>query len=303
MAAKDLAKRIARRARTRLAPASDLLELPVLQEGLRAVAPPDARELSVDAYVPADERIGTGFDLHEQEQVDRVSRWRGVHDDLFTKLRSDPRINALAMGSDHLHNRQYPTPDAEVYAAMISDYRPRQIVEIGAGYSSAVARKTIDHLGLACGLTIVDPQPRAEVSDQADRILRRRIEEVDTDSLELDARMLLFIDSSHVVRARGDIPRIFHRLIPALPEGTLVHVHDIFIPFDYPEAYRLRLYGEQYVLWALLTNAPAYRIALATHFMAREHTALMQEVFGSIVGRDPLYFGASFWFSVEGHAP
>jgi len=274
----------------------------VLQEGLRAVAPPDARELSVDAYVPSKERIGTGFDLREHEQVDRVSRWRGVHDELFSLLRSDPRINALAMGQDHLHNGQYPTPDAEVYAAMISDCRPRQIVEIGAGYSTAVARRTIDHLGLACDLTIVDPQPRAEVGDQADTIVRRRVEDVDIESLKLDAQTLLFIDSSHVLRARGDIPRIFHKLIPALPAGAMVHVHDIFIPFDYPDAYRLRLYGEQYVLWALLTHAPRYRVVFATHFMVREHAALMQEVVGPIVGKDPLYFGASFWFAVEDRA-
>jgi hypothetical protein len=76
---------------------------------------------------------------------------------------------------------------------------------------------------------------------------------------------------------------------------VLIHVHDIFLPYGYPPADVRRLYTEQYVLWALLARGSMFRVLFATHFMSRNHPPAMQQVFGSIVGVDGRYFGASFW--------
>jgi hypothetical protein len=76
-------------------------------------------------------------------------------------------------------------------------------------------------------------------------------------------------------------------------------VHDVFLPYDYPDAYRRRVYGEQYVLEALLADSPRYEVLFATHWMVRRHPEPMRRAFGPIVGNDPLYFGASFWFAVS----
>ena len=181
---------------------------------------------------------------------------------------------------------------------MIATRRPSTIIEIGAGYSTRIARRAIEQLGLGTRIVVVDPEPRADIADVADTVYRRRIEDVDTADLAVDDETFFFIDSSHVVRAGGDVPLLFCRLVPELPAGALVHVHDVFLPYDYPPSYRRRLYGEQYVLWALLARSPAFRVALATHLMVRRHGDLMREVFGETVGRDPRYFGASFWFDV-----
>lgn len=276
----------------------ELGEWSAIAPEIRATVPPDVTSLDPDDYVPQPVVPGTGIDLREDAQVAVLRSWVGEHNDLFTALRNDPRINTQALGADHLHNGQYATPDAEVYAAMITRYRPQQIVEIGAGFSTSIARRTIDHIGLECRLVTVDPMPRAEVRDRADVVITSRIEDVDASALNLDDRTLLFVDSSHATRTGGDVPHIFCKLIPALPAGACVHVHDVFIPYDYPPAYRRRLYTEQYVLWTLLVHSTTYRMSFATHYMARTHPELMQQVFGPRVGVDPLYFGASLWFDV-----
>jgi hypothetical protein len=81
--------------------------------------------------------------------------------------------------------------------------------------------------------------------------------------------------------------------------GVLVHVHDIFIPFDYPPAYQRRLYSEQYLLFALLAGGDRFRVEFATHYMVRQHGDAMRARFGPVVGVDPLHFGGSLWFSVN----
>jgi Methyltransferase domain len=276
----------------------DFARLYAARRPLKDVLPDDFGGLDPEAYVPPDGAIGTGIDFRAARQLALLESWRGRHEGLYQALRADPQLNTLELGRPYIHNGQYPTPDAEIYAAMIAERTPRLIVEIGAGFSTIVARRTIDRLELESRLVVVDPQPRTDVAEIADEVLLERVEDADLGRLSFGTDTLLFVDSSHVVRSGGDVPLIFCRLIPALPRGVLVHVHDVFLPFDYPEAYRRRLYGEAYVLWALLADSPRYRVLLATHQMTRTQPQLMRELFGAIVGADERYYGASFWFEV-----
>jgi predicted O-methyltransferase YrrM len=197
-----------------------------------------------------------------------------------------------------VRNPYFATPDAELYAGMIAERRPRAIVEVGAGFSTLVARRTIDSLGLDTRLVVVDPQPRTDVAGRADELVRERIEAVDPERLPLGADTILFIDSSHVVRARGDVPWLFNSLLPAAAPGTVVHVHDIFLPWDYPDVMRLRLYGEQYVLHALLSHTPRYRTLLAVHYLCRRHRDAVADAVGDWSAQAPELNGGSFWFEV-----
>jgi Methyltransferase domain len=268
-----------------------------LTAALEDVVPPDFEELDPEAYVPDDGSIGD-LALRDEAQCERLEHW-SRYAELFTELRNDPRINTQHLGAGFIHNGWYPTPDAEVYAAMLGDVRPRRVVEVGAGFSTAIARRTIETLGLDSELVVIDPQPRTEVADMADTVIRKRVEAAaDDGELPVDAGTLLFVDSSHVVRAGGDVPLLFCGVIPRLAPGSVVHVHDVFLPFDYPPAYQRRLYAEQYVLFALLAGGERFQTEFATHYMARRHGDLMRERLGSEVGRR--FFGASYWFSVRG---
>ena len=79
---------------------------------------------------------------------------------------------------------------------------------------------------------------------------------------QLGAGDILFIDSSHTVRIGGDVVHLFCEVIPRLAPGVIVHVHDIYLPYEYPRAWveQLRWYwAEQYLLQALLAGNPRLR--------------------------------------------
>ncbi len=286
----------------------------IVRSVIRRVAPDLAREVEANRYVrdwvvPRESEVrdpsphvpggmigGAGIDLRVPDQLERLARWQRAYPRVFDELRRDPRINTECQGKPYLHNGTYATPDAEIYAAMILDARPRTIVEIGAGFSTRIARRAARLLPERCSIVVIDPEPRTDVADDADTVIVRPVEEAPMTVFPPGERYLLFIDSSHVTRAGGDIPYLYNVLLPGVPAGTMVHIHDVFLPYDYPAQYKRRLYTEQYVLHALLTHTTRYRIVFATHWMSRQHPETMRETFGDIVGKDDRYYGASLWF-------
>ncbi len=170
-------------------------------------------------------------------QVERVRSWDSKgYRPLFEELRADDAINPYRPppGLGYIDNGYYLTPDAEIYAAMILDFQPRRIVEVGSGYSTLIARRAVARMKQPCEIVVFDPQPRTNVQGSADRVNRSFVEDCAIADIPVDSSTLLFIDSSHLTRAGGDIPFLYNRLLPQLPAGTLVHVHDIYIPYDYP---------------------------------------------------------------------
>lgn len=256
-----------------------------------------------DYYTPSIFLGHEGIDLHVTEQLARLDAWRGErYQTLFSQLRQDPEINTGWLGENvglaELHNGFCPTPDAEIYAAMILDIGPQQIVEVGSGYSTLIARRAIRYAALPTKLTVIDPSPRTEVGSAADEIVNSPAEDSGLDHRNWAANDILFIDSSHICRSRGDIPFLFCRVIPKLPAGVFVHVHDIFIPYDYPTNYDDECFTEQYLLHCLLSGSSRYLTILSTHFLSRHHPGPMQQVFSPKVGASQLYNGASYWFTV-----
>jgi hypothetical protein len=141
---------------------------------LLEVIPDHVERLDPEDYVPARVPLGASVDLREADQLTRLASWHGRFSSLFESLREDPEINTHAIGRPYLHNGFYPTPDAEVYAAMIADRTPRRIVEIGAGFSTRIARRTISDAASDTELVVIDPEPRADISHFADTVLMKR---------------------------------------------------------------------------------------------------------------------------------
>ena len=258
-----------------------------------------------DHYVPS-RLIGKhGIELHEEEQLARIDTWRSEpYQALYSTLRNDERINCPFAGTSYLgrtclHNGWYPTPDAEIYASMIYDFRPDQIIEIGSGFSTLIARRALDYARHDASLVVIDPSPRTDVEHVADRVIYECVESAKLNKSTFTGRSLLFIDSSHITRVRGDVPYLYCELLPQLPMGTIVHFHDIFIPYDYPSCYDHLCWTEQYVLQSLLTHSPRYRTLLSTQYLSRHHTDQMQATFGPEVGSDNLFFGASYWIQIQ----
>jgi hypothetical protein len=274
----------------------------------RALSGKDLKNFVPDTVLPFDD---LPIDLGAQANLVRSWKTKG-YGSLFDEIRADPAINPSATGRGYVDNGYYLTPDAEIYAAMILDFQPRRIVEVGSGFSTLIARKAVARLSKPCEIVVIDPQPRTAVEKAADRFLRSYVEDADLSQITIDSSTLFFIDSSHIARAGGDIPVLYNQLLPFVAAGALVHVHDIYIPYDYPFMYQDRLYTEQYVLRALLSHSARYRILLSTYYLSRTHPEVMRETFGEDVfgrgivppapGRDTRFYGESFWFSVQGNS-
>lgn len=258
-----------------------------------------------DNYVPSRLMGSAGIELNEAGQLARLKQWRGdAYQQLYRTLRNDEQINCSFngksyLGSSCLHNGWYPTPDAEIYASMIYDFRPDQIVEVGSGFSTLIARRALKYAGLEAPLRVIDPAPRTDIEQAADSVVYARVEEARLERMGLTGRSMLFIDSSHITRVRGDVPYLYCEVLPKLPAGTVVHVHDIFIPYDYPSTYDHLAWTEQYVLHALLADSNRYQTLMATQFLSRRHAREMQATFGPQTGADDLFYGASYWFQVR----
>ncbi|MEO9780223.1 MAG: class I SAM-dependent methyltransferase [Sedimentitalea sp.] len=152
-------------------------------------------------------------------------------------------------------NGYFDTPDAEALYLMVRRARPRRVIEVGCGNSTRITRQAILDGGLDTVLTAIDPWPRADIADVVDRFEQATLESVDPSLFaDLTDGDILFIDSSHQVRMSNDVAHLFCRIIPALASGVVIHVHDVFLPYEYPKRffYDCPSWAEQYMLHALL---------------------------------------------------
>lgn len=166
------------------------------------------------------------------------------------KLQSGPND----VGFDNT-NTFYRTPDMEVLYLLVRSLKPQRIVEIGCGSSTRISRQAIIDGGLKTTITAIDPWPRADIAHVVDEFIQSRLETVDLAVFDqLEAGDVLFIDSSHEGRFANDVAREFCEVIPRLKPGVIVHVHDVFLPFEYPRPFlrEARWWSEQYTLHALL---------------------------------------------------
>lgn len=155
------------------------------------------------------------------------------------------------------NNGYYDSPDADALYLMIRRFQPKRVIEVGCGNSTRVTRQAIIDGALDTTITAIDPYPRADIAHVVDQFEQKRLEEVDPAIFDqLEAGDVLFIDSSHVVRISNDVAHLFCRIIPALKPGVVIHVHDVFLPYEYPKRffYDCPGWGEQYMLHALLQS-------------------------------------------------
>jgi hypothetical protein len=189
----------------------------------------------------------------------------------------------------------FPRLDAAIAYAMVRDRRPSRIVEVGSGHSTRFMAAAIADAGLATRLVAIDPEPRADLAAIAAETIPQTVPDCgQAPFAEIGAGDILFIDSSHVLMPGSDVDFLINRIMPGLPPGALVHIHDVFLPDDYPAAWAWRGYSEQLAVAALLAGG-AWRVLFASHYAA---TRMVADVAASSVAAFPLVPGAfesSLW--------
>ncbi|MFC6687301.1 class I SAM-dependent methyltransferase [Jhaorihella thermophila] len=169
-------------------------------------------------------------------------------------------------------NGYYDSPDADALYLMVRRFAPERVIEVGCGNSTRVTRQAVIDGGVATRITAIDPWPRADIADVVDRFEQARLEQVDPALFEaLGPGDILFIDSSHQVRVSNDVAHLFCRIIPALAPGVVIHVHDVFLPYEYPKRffYDCPGWGEQYLLHALLQGG-GFEMLWPGYYLQRE---------------------------------
>jgi predicted O-methyltransferase YrrM len=188
----------------------------------------------------------------------------------------------------YYRNTQYGFNDAIILHGMLRVVRPRRVIEIGSGFSSAVMLDTNDrYLSGQLRCTFIEPYPdRLENllrsgDEERCNVIKSKVQDVDPGLFAtLEPDDVLFIDSSHVVKFGSDLEYIFREVLPSLSTGVYIHFHDIFYPFEYPEPWITEghFWNECYMIRALLSHSSAYHIELFSDYIARFYSAELAAV-------------------------
>lgn len=193
--------------------------------------------------------------------------------------------------------------DADALYCFIRAFRPRTLIEIGCGQSSIVAQLALrknmsEDLAAEPRHVCFEPFHNGWLKGIGAEFRRERIEEIDLEIFQnLQANDVVFIDSTHVLRAQGDVEYEFLRILPIIPVGVLVQIHDIFTPRDYTHHFLhedRRYWTEQYVLEAFLSLNPHFEIMLALNDMHKRRETKLYEAF-PVLAMMPEHNPGSFW--------
>lgn len=197
----------------------------------------------------------------------------------------------------HPDNPYFGFVDAAVAYAFVRHHRPSVVVEIGSGHSSRVLRAALDR-NASGRLTAIDPEPRISVSTVCHEHLAVPVQQVPaTWFADLPSDALVFIDSSHQAGTGSDVNHLLLEVLPSLKPGVLVHVHDIYLPDDYPVEWNVDrgfLYSEQYLLHALLCFSMGFEVKWPGRWLLRYRRSELAARFGP---RPDLDRHCSFWLA------
>jgi hypothetical protein len=201
------------------------------------------------------------------------------------------------------NNGWFESVDADVLYGVVRHFLPAQVIEIGSGYSSRLTARAIRDGHLQTKLICVDPCPRVEIRDCADEFIQSSVEDLPVSELpdRLNAGDVLFIDSSHRIMTGGDVVYLYLQVLPRLRSGVLVHAHDIFLPFEYPQEFVIGErwgWGEQYLVHALLMDNNNFEILWPSCYMWHAHR---EKVRGTLSVEKPFPPPSSLWLRKTGN--
>ncbi len=264
---------------------------------------PDTRTLKDDLWLKHSELVG--IDINEKKQLSLLP--------LFAKFKKEynkfPAKRTSVPSEYYTNNRWFASIDSEILYCMIRHFKPRRIFEIGSGYSTYLSAQAIlknkeGNKNYKCDLVAIEPNPN-EVLKKGflglTKLISKEVQDVPLSEFKrLREDDILFIDSSHVLKTGGDIQYLYLEILPRLNKGVIVHIHDIFLPSEYPKEWILkdyRFWTEQYLLQAFLTFNQSFGVLWAGRYMHLKHPDKLKSAFGSYKRNksDRIAPVSSFW--------
>lgn len=200
----------------------------------------------------------------------------------------------------------FPFGDAITARAILHESRPKRVIEIGSGFSSACMLDAADEIGLSpFSMTCIEPYPKRlksilRESDKHVEIIEKGVQLVPLEIFSsLEPGDILFIDSTHVLKTGSDVHYELFYILPLLKPGVLVHFHDVRFPFEYSDKqifFKNYSWNEAYGVRALLMYSNRFRVLFSGSLFAAERTELVKNTIEKYL-RNP---GSSLWVKVIG---
>jgi len=198
----------------------------------------------------------------------------------------------------YVNNGQFGWCDSRILFSMLRHLKPKRIIEIGSGYTSLLtADVNRRFFKKELEFTCIEPYPSEFLLKGVSGIsclIPEKVENLHLSTFSnLQSGDILFIDSSHVSKTGSDVNYLFFEVIPRLPEGVLIHIHDIFLPAEYPKTWILnegRSWNEQYLVRALLMYTQGFEVVFGSAYSFYKHPELLKKVL-----QNHLQLGGSLW--------
>jgi predicted O-methyltransferase YrrM len=243
---------------------------------------PDLQQLENREWPTYPPPPGSKFDLRRQVELAWELSGNYGNELTFTEEPSEHRY--------HYNNGYFEAVDAEVAYCMVRQFKPGRVVEIGTGYSTrviaAAIQRNAERDGIVGKLISVDPYPERFSQNGWHEMVEqvpKAVQDVDLDIFaQLESGDILFIDSSHVVGVGSDVVREYLEVLPRLKRGVVVHIHDIFLPSDYPQdavLNRLWFWSEQYLLQAFLSFNREFEVLWGSSAMHLAYPWVLKQCF------------------------
>jgi len=200
-----------------------------------------------------------------------------------------------------LENSQFSGLDARALFVMLRWLKPRQVIEVGSGFSSLLTADVNQRfLDGKTDFRCIEPYPRPFLKagfEGLSKLVVSPVEAVPMDMFQsLQANDILFIDSSHVSKTGSDVNYLLLEILPRLRPGVIIHIHDIFLPEDYPQDWVLgegRSWNEQYLVQALLIYSSGLEVLFGSHYAYRRHPETLRDALACPDGA--VFSGGSLW--------
>lgn len=225
---------------------------------------PDSLEVENFEYgiVESEEVIEkSGINFNYDFQQERLEDFKSLYSELIFEKSKSKNFRY------YYNNPNYSYSDAIFYYSILRKYKPRKVVEIGSGFSSCLLLDVNEfYFDSSIECIFIEPYPDLlnELIKPTDNIklFANKIQEVDLSLFEeLNENDILFIDSSHVLKAGSDLNFILFHILPRLKKGVMIHFHDVFYPFKYPSEWifeHKRAWNEIYAIRLFLTHNDRY---------------------------------------------
>jgi hypothetical protein len=249
---------------------------------------PDLRELSDDLWLKRSELVA--IDINEENQIILLSSFASRYK---TEYDTFPENRTRKPYEYYTNNGLFSSVDGGILYCMVRDFKPRIITEVGAGNSTYLSAKAIlknkeEDEQYSCDLLAIDPYPNSTLKKGfpgLTRLIDQKVQHVSLCEFDkLCNNDILFIDSSHVAKTGSDVEYEYLEILPRLRKGVIVHIHDIFLPAEYPRDWLFtfhRFWNEQYIFHAFLSFNESFEVLWAGSYMHLNHATALGRAFSS----------------------